>query len=183
MSFMGETRDPLDKLIRNFRVTEHSHLENGEEKEIIPWLKLAIELDPQAVGTYAVTSFWLRKNLRRVEDAREILRDGIRNNPSSPELLHAMGQIYEAEDKNPEKARNIWLAAKKFWEQQPAKVKEDNLQMYGKITVSLARLEKESGNVPLAIQYFELTKLTSPNPAAIQKQIDELKAQLISPTK
>lgn len=183
MSFMGEARDPLDKLIRNFRVTEHSHLENGEEKEIIPWLKLAIELDPHAVDTYAVTSFWLRKNLRRVEDAREILRDGIRNNPTSPELLFAMGQIYEAEDKNPEKARNIWLAAKKFWEQQPAKVKEDSLQTYGKITVSLARLEKESGNILLAIEYFELTKLTSPNPDAIQRQIDELKSKQSPPAK
>ncbi len=178
MSFMGKPRDPLDALIRNFRVTQHSHLENGEEREVIPWLKLAIELNPQAVETYAVTSFWLRKNLKRVEDARGVLREGIRNNPKSFELLFAMGLIYEQDDKNDEKARNIWLAAKRFWEDQSVDAKEVSLDSYGKITVNLAHLETEAGNLKLAIQYYELTKLTSPQPDSIQKQIDSIKSRL-----
>ena len=178
MGFMGQPRDPLEGFIRNFRITEHSHLEQGEEREVLPWLRLAIELDPQAVETYAVTSFWLRKNLKRVEDAREILREGIRNNPKSFELLFAMGIIYQQDDKNDVKARNIWLAAKRFWEQQSSEAKQSSMDYYGKITVSLARLENDAGNLPLAIQYFELTKLTSPNPDVIQKQIDEMKSKL-----
>lgn len=182
MGFMGKPRDLLDAFIRNFRVTQHSHLENGEEREVIPWLKLAIELNPQAVETYAVTSFWLRKNLKRVEDARDILREGIRNNPKSFELLFAMGLIYEQDDKNDEKARNIWLAAKRFWEEQPAEAKEASLDSYGKITVNLAHLEKEAGNLKLAIKYYELTKLTSPQPQAIQKQIDEIQSGLTGST-
>ena len=182
MGFMGQPRDPLDAFIRNFRVTQHSHLENGEEREIIPWLKLAIELDPQAIETYAVTSFWLRKNLKRVEDARDILREGIRNNPKSFELLYAMGLIYEQDDKDDAKARNIWIGAKRFWEQQTSESKQASLDSYGKITVSLARLENEAGNLPLAIQYFELTKLTSPNPAVIQRQIDEIRSRIAGAT-
>ena len=182
MSFMGQPLDPLAGFIRNFRVTQHSHLENGEEREVIPWLKLAIELDPQAVETYAATSFWLRKNLKRVEDARDILREGIRNNPKSFELLYAMGLIYEQDDKNDVKARNIWLAAKRFWEQQSSEAKEASLDSYGKITASLARLENEAGNLPLAIQYFELAKLTSPNPQAVQKQIDDIKSRMTAAT-
>lgn len=182
MSFMGKPRDPLDALIRNFRVTQHSHLENGEEREVIPWLKLAIELDPQAIETYAVTSFWLRKNLKRVEDARDVLREGIRNNPTSFELLFAMGLIYEQDDKNDEKARNIWLAAKRFWEEQSAEAKEASLDSYGKITVNLAHLEREAGNLNLAIKYYELTKLTSPQPQVIQKQIDEIKSKMTGAT-
>jgi len=182
MSFMGQPLDPLAGFIRNFRVTQHSHLENGEEREVLPWLKLAIELDPQAVETYAATSFWLRKNLKRVEDARDILREGIRNNPKSFELLFAMGLIYEQDDKNDVKARNIWLAAKRFWEQQSSEAKEASLDSYGKITVNLARLENEAGNLPLAIQYFELTKLTSPHPEAAQKQIDEIRSRMTGAT-
>ncbi len=182
MSFMDQTLDPLQGFIRNFRITQHSHLENGEERELLPWLKLAIALDPQAIETYAVTSFWLRKNLKRIEDAKEILREGIRNNPDSFELLFAMGIIYEQDDKNIIKARNIWLAAKKHWETQPSDAKGKSLDAYGKITGNLARLEKESGNLPLAIQYFELTKLASPNPEVIQKQIDELKIRLSPPS-
>ena len=182
MDFMGQPLDPLAGFIRNFRVTQHSHLENGEEREVIPWLKLAIELDPQAVETYAATSFWLRKNLKRVEDARDILREGIRNNPKSFELLYAMGLIYEQDDKNDAKARNIWLAAKRFWEQQSSEAKEASLDSYGKITASLARLENEAGNLPLAIQYFELAKLTSPNPQAVQKQIDDIRSRMTAAT-
>ncbi len=178
MSFMGKPRDSLEAFIRNFRVTQHSHLENGDEREVIPWLKLAIELDPQAVETYAITSFWLRKNLKRVEDARDILREGIRNNPKSFELLLAMGLIYEQDDKNDEKARNIWLAAKRFWEEQSTQAKEASLDSYGKITINLAHLEKEAGNLNLAIKYYELTKLTSPHPESIQKQIDEVKSRM-----
>jgi tetratricopeptide (TPR) repeat protein len=179
---MGQPRDPLEGFIRNFRITQHTHLENGEEREVLPWLRLAIELDPQAVVTYEVTSYWLRRTLKRVEDARDILREGIRNNPKSFELLFAMGQIYEQEDKNDGKARNIWLAAKKFWEAQPVEAREAKLGDYGKITANLARLESDAGNLKLAIQYFELTKLTSPNPEAIQKQIDELKLRMTGAT-
>lgn len=182
MGFMGQPRDPLEGFIRNFRITEHSHLEQGEEREVLPWLRLAIELDPQAVETYAVTSFWLRKNLKRVEDAREILREGIRNNPKSFELLFAMGIIYQQDDKNDVKARNIWLAAKRFWEQQSSEAKQSSVDYYGKITASLARLENDAGNLPLAIKYFEITKLTSPNPDVIQKQIDEMKSKLTGDT-
>ena len=178
MSFMDQTLDPLQGFIRNFRVTQHSHLEKGEEREVLPWLKLAIELDPQAIETYVVTSYWLRKNLKRVEDARDVLREGIRNNPKSFELLFAMGLIYEQDDKNDVKARNIWLAAKKIWEEQPTEVKEANLYHYGRIMGNLARLENEAGNFNLAIQYFELTKLTSPNPEVIQKQIDGIKIRM-----
>ena len=132
----------------------------------------------QGVETYAVTSYWLRKTLKRVEDARDILREGIRNNPKSFELLFAMGQVYEQEDKDHEKARNIWLASEKFWEEQTIEAKETSVGQYGKITVNLARLESEAGNLPLSIQYFELTKLTSPQPEAVQKQIDEIKARM-----
>ena len=177
MSFMGEPRDWIDALTRNFRVTQHSHLEAEEQKEILPWLKLAIELDPQAIETYTSTAYWLRKELKRVEDARDILREGIRNNPKSYALLYEMGNLYRQDDKNDVKARNIWLAALRFWREQSADDKVETLNWLGKITVSLARLEVDAGNVSQAIQYFELAKTTSPNPAAIQKQIDALKVK------
>ena len=182
MSFMDQTLDPLQGFIRNFRVTQHSHLEKGEEREVLPWLKLAIELDPQAIETYVVTSYWLRKNLKRVEDARDILREGIRNNPKSFELLFAMGLIYRQDDKNDDKARNIWLAAKKIWEEQPTEVKDANSFHYGRIVGNLASLENETGNLKLAIHYYELAKLTSPKPEAIQEQIDRIRAGISSTT-
>ena len=77
MDFMGPPRDWLEGFIRHFRITEHTHLENGEEREVLPWLKLAIELDPQAIQTYTDTAFWLRKTLGNVQDAEEVLREPV----------------------------------------------------------------------------------------------------------
>lgn len=182
MSFMGRPRDPLDAFIRNFRITEHSHLEKGEEREMLPWLRLAIELDPQAIDTYTVASYWLRRSLKRVEDARDILREGILNNPRSYELLFSMGQIYQQEDKNVSKARNIWLAALRYWKEQSAEEKESSRIMFSRILSNLAHLESDAGNLELAVKYFEMAKTVSPIADGIQKQIDEIKARMTGAT-
>ena len=178
MSFMGEPRDWIDALTRNFRVTQHSHLEAGEQREVLPWLKLAIELDPQAIETYSATAYWLRKDLKRVEDARDILREGIRNNPKSYKLLFEMGTIYKQEDKNVAKARNIWLAALRFWRAQSVEDQSATTDSLDTIAANLARLEVDDGNWKQAIQYFELAKSVSPATDALQKQIDELKEKI-----
>lgn len=182
MSFMGPPRDWLEAFIRNFRITQHTHLENGEEREVLPWLKLAIELNPQALPTYIDTSYWLWRRLGRLEDARSILREGIRNNPSSPELLFEMGLLYEQGDKDDGKARNIWLGALRLWEQQTPQAKTNNLDYYGKITANLGHLEGEAGNVSLAINYYKQAKTVSPNPEAIQKRMDEVLVRWRPPT-
>ena len=178
MSFMGEPRDWIDALTRNFRVTQHSHLEAEEQKEILPWLKLAIELDPQAIETYTSTAYWLRKELKRVEDARDILREGIRNNPKSYALLYEMGNLYRQDDKNDVKARNIWLAALRFWRAQSVEDQSATTDSLDTIAANLARLEVDDGNWKQAIQYFELAKSVSPATDALQKQIDELKEKI-----
>lgn len=178
MDFMGKPRDWLEGFIRRFRITQHTHLERGEEREILPWLKLAIELDPQAVETYTATAYWLRKNQNNTKDAEEILREGIRNNPNSFEILFEMGKLYQEAYEDSERARNIWLFAWKRWDAQTPEAKAASVQSYSEITINLARLEANVGNWQRAIQYFELAKMASPRPEAIQKQIDEIQAKV-----
>lgn len=178
----GEANDWLEKFIRRFRITEHTHLDQGEEREILPWLKLAIELDPQAIATYTTTAYWLRKNLDKPEDAEAVLREGLRNNPRNCEILFELGHIYRENYKDLERARNVWGSALRLWEQQADEVKRETLRLYGEITANLAKLEEEAGNWARAIQYFELTKLASPRPEAIQEQINSLKSKLAVPS-
>lgn len=178
MSFLGPPRDWVESFGRRFRITKHTHLEEGQEREVLPWLKLAIEMDPQLIQTYTATSFWLRKHLGKVKEAEAVLREGIRNNPNSYEILFEMGVLYRDDYKDPERARNIWSLALKRWNAQSAKAKADSLDSYGAITGNLARLENAAGNWQLAIQYFELAKQASPHPEGIQKQIDEIQARV-----
>jgi len=177
MDFMGKPNDWLEGFIRRFRITKHTHLENGEEREVLPWLKLAIELDPQAIETYTATAYWLRKNLKNAKDAEDVLREGIRNNPNSFELLFEMGRLYQESYRDSARARNIWLLAWKRWDAQTPEAKGASVQSYSEITINLARLEADAGNWQRAIQYFELAKMASPKPEAIQKQIDDIQAK------
>lgn len=182
MDFMGKPNDWLESFIRRFRITKHTHLVNGQEREVLPWLQLAIELDPQSIETYTATAYWLRKNLGKVKDAEAVLREGIRNNPKSFEILFELGKLYQASYKMPDKARNLWVLAWKRWDAQTPEAKAASVQVYSEITINLARLEADTGNWQRAIQYFELAKFASPNPEAIQKQIDEILAKVGGPT-
>ncbi|HZI32733.1 MAG TPA: hypothetical protein VFF11_10345, partial [Candidatus Binatia bacterium] len=53
-NFLGKPRDWIDAFGRNFRITKHTHLEHHEEREILPWLRLAADLDPQKIEVYTV---------------------------------------------------------------------------------------------------------------------------------
>jgi tetratricopeptide (TPR) repeat protein len=181
MSFLGQPRDWLEGFIRRFRITRHTHLENGQEREVLPWLKLAIELDPQAIETYTATAYWLRKNLGNTKDAEEVLREGLRNNPGSFEILFELGKLHNEAHHDAAGARNRWLAALRQWNQQTAEAKTANVRPYGEITVNLARLETDAGNWEQAIRYFELAKPASPRPEAIQQQIDDIRTRTGSP--
>lgn len=174
MDFMGTPRDWLEGFIRRFRITEHTHLENGDEREIMPWLKLAIELNPQALETYIDTAYWLRVRLGRTEDARKILREGIRNNPRSYELLFEMGALYEQADKDDVKARNIWLAALRLWQNLDDAAKTENRNYGAKIAVNLGQLETRAGDYARALQHYEIAKAYSPSPQAIEARIAEV---------
>ena len=66
----------------------------GEQRELLPWLKLAATLDPEMPETYVVASFWLRNQLGRIDEAEQFLREGLRSNPRNPEMLFELGRIF-----------------------------------------------------------------------------------------
>src|ERR1041385_1016026 len=84
-NFLGPPRDWIEQFNRNLFPSEHTHLDeggaNGEGKEnvkeILPWLKLSAQMDPNRVETYTVTAYWLRKRMRLTKEAEEFLRDGL----------------------------------------------------------------------------------------------------------
>ncbi|MGC3957959.1 MAG: hypothetical protein QM813_08455 [Verrucomicrobiota bacterium] len=174
----GAAQNWLEGFIRRFRITEHSHLAQGDEREILPWLKIAIELDPQAIDTYTTAAYWLRAKLNRPDQAEKVLREGIRNNSTNPELLFEMGLLYKENRKDRDRARNIWRYAAKCWLAQGEAVQAESHTYFSKILSNLGELEQEAGNAAQAISYFEQAKPFSPRPEGLQKKIDELRAKL-----
>jgi tetratricopeptide (TPR) repeat protein len=176
MDFLGKPKDWIDRFGRHFCITEHAHLEGGgAQREILPWLRISAELDPGRVETYTVAAYWLRKQLGKVKEAEAFLREGLRANPDSAEILTELGRLYYESYRDPIRARNVCELALRKWEQQEAGKPEPDWLLYREITAYLAHLEEKENNFDRAVRYWEMLKETSPAPAAIQQQIDELK--------
>jgi tetratricopeptide (TPR) repeat protein len=158
-------------------VTEHTHLEGNNRSEILPWLKLAAELDPQKIETYTVAAYWLR-DLGKVKEAERFLREGLLNNPESYDILFELGHLYYENNHDPARTRKIWDLALRRWSEQETADKKPDLLKLGQIAVNLARLEEKEGNLARAIQLLELSQKGSPHPEVLQPQIDELKQKL-----
>jgi tetratricopeptide (TPR) repeat protein len=195
-SFMGPPRDWIDAFGRHFIPNRHTHLDEGgptddlskssEVREILPWLKLSAELDPNKIETFLTTAFFLRTKMNKINEAEQVLREGLRNNPNNPQLLFELGLIYFENYHNSDRARNIWEAALRSWAQQePGVPQSERLKMtnenfdsrfiFEKLQSNLAQLEEKSGNLTASIAHLEEDKLVSPTPDDVQKHIDELK--------
>ena len=61
---------------------------------------MSAELDPQRIDTYTVAAYWLR-DLGKVNDAEQFLRQGLLNNPDSYELLFDLGRLYYTDKHDP----------------------------------------------------------------------------------
>jgi tetratricopeptide (TPR) repeat protein len=147
----------------------------GLEREILPWLRLSAQMDPQCAETYVVASFWLRNKLGKVDEAEQFLREGLQANPGDCEILFELGRIYRENRKQPVRARNMLeLALAKCRERESRKPEPDVL-LFGEILNQLATLEREQNNYPKAIQHYTALKEVSPNKDAVQAWIDYLK--------
>jgi tetratricopeptide (TPR) repeat protein len=195
-NFLGKPHDIIDHFSRHFFPSRHNHLdegcaccpggdhrggnelggsESGEVREILPWLKLASELDPEEPLTYTVTAYWLRTMMGKNREAELLLRDGLEHLPNHPALLFELGRIYSKDRNDPDRARNIWQRAAVEWQKQEAPKAEQDTFIVQQIQTHLAQLEEDAGNLSAAISYWEQTKIFSPQPEAIQARIVELR--------
>ncbi len=177
--FLGKPKDPMDAFTRHFFVSQHKHLtEKGTNgpKEILPWIKLASQLDPQKVESYTVGAYWLRQ-LNKNEEAEQFLREGLRHNPRSYEIMLELGRSY-FERKDYVRARNVLEMAITRWREQENSKSEDQQNRFAAMQIlnHLARVEDRTGNRERAIEWLAILKKVSPHPAEIDKRIAEVRA-------
>jgi tetratricopeptide (TPR) repeat protein len=200
---LGPPKDWIDRFSRNFFPSKHEHLDEGAEphhedhkpgevchheiktkkdpsrdqREILPWLRLAANLDPERPETYIVTSYWLRSVLQKVDEAEQFLREGLRHNPGNYELLFELGRLYNEDRANPERARNLWELALRNWRDRESGKPDPNIFPYAQILGQLATLEEKQQNYPAALAYLASLKVVSPYKASLQKWIADLEAK------
>jgi len=175
MSFLGKPRDWIDRFGRHFRITEHTHLSGGNERDILPWLRISASLDPHRIDTYTVASYWLR-NLGKFQEAEQFLREGRRANPNNYDILLELGILYHENLRDLGRARGVLQLALRRWREQETGKKDPATVDLDKILVALAKVEQEQGDTAQAIEHLEEAKKVSPNPLGVQARIDELRA-------
>jgi tetratricopeptide (TPR) repeat protein len=185
--FMGTPRDWLDAFGRHFIPNRHTHLDEGgptddlstssEVREILPWLKLSADLDPDDIRTYTVTAYWLER-LHETNEANRVLLEGWQNNPDSYDILFALGQLYYEDYHDTIRARNVWELAVKKWMQLDDQEKSENKLIFEQITTHLGKLEDDAGNLPQALNWYHAAQKVSETPGAIQQQIDEVEKKM-----
>ncbi len=175
-------RDWLEAFGCNFQPAEHRHLEGlGQAREILPWLRLAAALDPQRVDTYTVTAYWLREQLNQVKEAEAFLREGLRANPDSHEILFELGRLYAENERDVLRARIVLELAIAKWIRQEASLPSPDHVSYRQIMGQLAALEERAGNYERALAHYTRLHRVSPNPAAVQQRIDEMRFKSAAP--
>jgi tetratricopeptide (TPR) repeat protein len=210
--FLGPTRNWIDAFGRNFFPDRHTHLDQGgaddnlgggkNVREILPWLKLSADLDPDNVETYTVTAFWLRQRMNNVAEADAVLHEGLRNCPGSYEILFELGRLYYESYHDRNRARNVWEEGARQWllldpetprGKRPIRelvmswisrptdlveVQKENQLVMEQLTTHLGKLEEAAGNLPQAIEWFQAAQKVSSTPQIIQKDINDLKYKL-----
>lgn len=197
-SWMGKPTDWIDRFRRNFIPSEHTHLDGlppadshsgdgptaddaedhsaDDVREILPWLKLSAEMDPSRVETYVAGSYWLRKKMNRPKEAEEFLRDGLRANPRSYAITYELARIYAENLHNPERARNLFKLALRYWTESQANQPDPDKFMLEQILGQYAMLERREGDKDKAIDLFQQLRKISPHPEGVDKLISDTEA-------
>ena len=185
--FLGPRRNWIDAFGRNFFPDRHTHLDSGgaddlsgsdEVREILPWLKLSADLDPDNVQTYTVTAFWLRERMNNAAEADTILHEGLRNCPESYDILFELGRLYNESYHDRDRARNVWELGVRKWQKLDPEVKKENRIVMEQLGIHLAKLEEDAGNLPRAIEWLQQAQEASIMAPVIQQQIDRLRGKL-----
>jgi tetratricopeptide (TPR) repeat protein len=174
------TRGPDDwiaRLAARLKLDQHVHLEGGREKEILPWAKLTVELDPHNVSAYIVGGYWLGR-LGNPEEAMEFLREGQRNNPDSWEVCFELGRVAEEALNNTRLAERLYELAIEKWNLVNESVRDPETLELAQMLGRLGQVREARGEFEAAIRAYSALKTVSRNSEGVQRRIDAVQEEL-----
>jgi hypothetical protein len=180
-TFLRPPNDWIERFGRHFYPVVHTHLSNGNEREILPWLKLSAEMDPKRIDTYVTAAYWLRTSLHKPDQAEQFLREGLRANPDSYEILLELGRVYFYNKKDARVGRTIFALAREKWLKQDAAGDKPEPGDYEEILGELLRVDRQQGDLQAQLSDLEELIKVSHSKATLETYIQELKGKLAEP--
>lgn len=172
--------DWIARLSGRLQPDQHLHLEGGKEDEILPWVKLAVEMDPHNVDAYTVGGYWLGK-LGKPQEAMAFLREGQRNNPDSCEIHFELGRVAESGFNDTRLAARLYELAIEKWSQANEGVNEPDTLELAQMLGRLGQVREGRGELGAALRAYTVLKTISHNPEGVQRRIDAVREKMGQP--
>jgi tetratricopeptide (TPR) repeat protein len=131
--------------------------ETNPDAEFMPLIRLVTWLDPSFMMAYQVGGWWLSNKLNKSEEAVSFLKEAVRNNPQRFEGYYELGWLYHRKFANDSEAINYFNLALRNATQPEDKVM---------LLATIAALEENHGNIPLATKLWQEIAKTGINPQA-----------------
>jgi hypothetical protein len=153
----------------------HLHIAGSNVKEMMPWLWVAIEMDPHNVDLYLVAAFWLAGDGNRPDLADEILRLGQCEIPFSYQIQLERGRI-GLKHGNLAAAKGAFDAGLAFWPGKDDPNSQGTRADRASLLLYRALLHEADGERPEAIvQLREILKMF-PERKSLESRIRTLEA-------
>lgn len=141
-------------LERNLQPYRPGSARHSDPQELIPWYRVQTLINPLDVNAYATCAFFLADFAREPERALAFLKEGAENNPNSPVLHGAVGQLYFEKWQDYDKAIPCLEKAIAVGTEMHERDCMDEKAM-GDAYLFLARAYRERGELDMALRTAE----------------------------
>jgi len=166
-------KNPIDNFYAHMRratvPSGHFHRTGKESKEILPWIYLAIKIDPLNDELYRTIAYWLQKSYGRTDLSIEMYKLAQQNLPYNPSIKLEQGMLL-LRDNHQTEAMQKFEAASKFMNLQPAANQDSYLK--ANILLEIAVIYEKQGEKSKALEKYEQIHQLFPER---QSTIDKLK--------
>ncbi|MCK5849744.1 MAG: hypothetical protein KAH23_02420 [Kiritimatiellae bacterium] len=165
---------PFQRIDNALSPNKHVHIEGPDAAEMLPWLQLALDMNPRDIQTHLISAFWLANKCERPDLAHKILRKAQWNNPFCYHVQLEIARLY-LKEKNFHDAKRSLDAGIAFISRDSVPSNEDTHLAKAALLLYRSLLYEQDGENDKAISGMEQILHIFPNRTHLNARIQELR--------
>jgi tetratricopeptide (TPR) repeat protein len=153
----------------------HFHRSGEDAKEILPWIYLAVKIDPANDELYRTIAYWLQQSYGRPDLSIDMYNLAQQNLPYNPAIKLEQGMLLMNDNQQAE-AMQKFQAALKFINMQPKDEQDPYLKV--NILLEIASIYEKQGNTAKTLEAYEQIHPLFPERQSTIDKIKQLKNEI-----